>query len=385
MLTAACCEGSAEAAALGPLPLLQDLGIDLQWRVAHPDRSAQPLHVAAAERLGHAPQPPRAGDRHLAQSLDGSYDAVIVHGVELAARLVPVDGLGRYASSARWAWWCHCDPRALPPQIQAGLLDSLRLYSACVFEDPRFILNGLDDQRCVVIPPAINLCSPRNQPLAEQKVRGVLARLGVDPQRPLLVQVGPLTTAADPLGALAVYRRVKPEYPRLQMLLLRPFEQASAEVWANLDLAVRQAGGDPDVHLAAVQGPAGRLAVNAARRAASVVMQRSGLPNGALPLLEAQWQGCRVVTATDPCTSAACVPATWYRAEDEQTFAQAVLHLLDDGWEARLLSAAGREHVRTQHLLPSALEELIRLLLRLLVPETRCPPPRSLAGRDAPA
>src|SRR2546427_9452050 len=60
-----------------------------------------------------------------------------------------------------------------------------------------------------VIPPSIDPLSERNRDLPAREVTEILAGLGIARDKPLLVQIGPLARAHDPLGVVNAYRLVE--------------------------------------------------------------------------------------------------------------------------------------------------------------------------------
>src|SRR2546427_7225595 len=60
-----------------------------------------------------------------------------------------------------------------------------------------------------VIPPSIDPLSERNRALRAREVTEILAGLGIARDKPLLVQIGPLSRAHDPLGVVNAYRLVE--------------------------------------------------------------------------------------------------------------------------------------------------------------------------------
>src|SRR5205814_9368126 len=100
-------------------------------------------------------------------------------------------------------------------------------------------------ERVVEIPPGLDPLSPRSSPLQASEVRQTLARFGIAQAQPLLVQVGPLDVAHDPLGALPAYREVKALRPEVQLVLLEPLGSAGGDAWARFEQVLRRAEGDP--------------------------------------------------------------------------------------------------------------------------------------------
>ncbi|MBI4495190.1 MAG: glycosyltransferase [Chloroflexi bacterium] len=357
------------------VPLLRDLGLEAEWQIARGEPDFGPTARLVDEalhgrRVNWTPAAAERWRQHNARNVldfDDRYDVVVVHGPQLAGLLAALAERGRAAQGGQWVWRCQVNANSAYPEVWEYLLPAVRRYDACVFAHPVFVPPGLERTLCLVIPPAIDPTSPRNMELPVDTVRALLVCHGLDPERPLVVQVAPLDPAFDPLGAIDVYRRAKAERPDLQLVLAHPLAETAADTWMWFEQALRHAGGDPDVRVLAGRGEAGHLTVNVAQRAASVVFQRSVPAGFALPLFEAQWKGRTVVAGL-----AGGLPEqiahgqTGYLASDEAGLAQALVALIADPTRAARLGAAGREAVQQRHLVTHALADELRLLRGLL-------------------
>lgn len=359
----------------GLVPLLRDLGINAHWSTIGCEgefgQTARLMYAGLSGRRAHwTPAHEESWYRFndlAAGHLEGSYDVVMVHDPQPAGLPATLNELHRRTPTTRWVWHCHLDLRRAQPEVWQTILPALRHFDAGVFSDRAFAPSDLVDLPTTIISPAIDPTSERNVELPHFTVRQLLSRYGLDPSQPLAVQVAPFDPPFDPMGMVEIYRRAKTERPDLQLLLVHPMAEATLDGWSRFEQVARQVGADPDARVLASQSGGGQLIVNAAQRAASVVVQRS-VPGGfALPLWEAQWKGRPVAVGV-----AGGLPlqvmdgVTGYVAPDEDRFVEALLTLVSDSAWAAHLGAAGQRWVRERHLITRLLVDELRLLLSLL-------------------
>jgi len=205
------------------VPLLADLGLDVDWQVItgdepffrvtkaiHNGLQGDPRMLTQAERDAYV-----ATSARNAELLEDEYDFVVVHDPQPAAML-PLLGKG----SAKWVWRCHIETSALNPDTWAFLRGFLCDYDAAVFTQRDFVPPDLPIDRVAVVPPAIDPLSPKNLPLARVTARQVLDWIGVRLDTPLVTQVSRFDPWKDPLGVIDAYRLAREEVPGLQLALV---------------------------------------------------------------------------------------------------------------------------------------------------------------------
>src|SRR5581483_1345529 len=73
-------------------------------------------------------------------------------------------------------------------------------YDAAIFTLREFIPPDFPLDRVAVVPPAIDLLSPKSIPLPDMIARQVLGWIGVETDRPLLTQGVTIRSWKDPMG-----------------------------------------------------------------------------------------------------------------------------------------------------------------------------------------
>jgi trehalose synthase len=356
--------GAGAAEALAPLvPLLNDVGVDAAWEITGGDpvfyATATTLQAALEggervlndEAIGHWMEMNRINAKKL--RLDA--DAVVVHDVQ------PASIVGSRPAGGRWVWRCHFDcstPQRRAWSVFRGLVEQ---YDAAVFGLPRFGRRLAIPQ--YVIHPSIDPLSEKNRELAPREVTRILQALGVLQDRPLLVQIGPFTRAADPLGVVNAYRLVKKHHPvRLVMAGTAGDEPESLDVLAELRRAAEH---DTDI-LVRELPPDAQLQINALQRAATVVIQKSVHEGFGLGAAEAMWKGKPVVGGyAGGLPNQIVYDVTGYTVHSVEGAAFRVRHLLNNPEVAARMGAAGRELVRRQFLLTRHLTDYLALLIHL--------------------
>src|SRR5207249_1263798 len=106
------------------------------------------------------------------------------------------------------------------PLIWSFLRPYLANYDTAVFTRAEFVPHDIPVESIEIIAPAIDPESPKNMELSPEQVRRITRWLGLDVDRPLVVQVSRFDPWKDPLGVIRAYRLVKREVPDLQLALV---------------------------------------------------------------------------------------------------------------------------------------------------------------------
>ena len=288
----------------GLVPLLNDLGLEADWQVIASDseysKIGRLMYVGLSGRHIDWTKEHRDNWRLYSQVnarlMDGMYDVVIAHDPQPAGALAALNERGNSPlNDSRWIWHCHLDLRKTQTAVWETFREALDLYDAWVLPDASFLPPDGGHPAVAVIPPAIDPADSRNMPLPSESVEQFQRAYGIDPTRPVVVQVAPFDATFNPEGALEIYRRAKIERPDLQLVLVDSIAQPSLDAWARFERVARQSGTDQDAHMLCGQGDGGQAVINSAQRAAWVVLQRSVPAGFSLPVWEAFWKGRPVV------------------------------------------------------------------------------------------
>jgi trehalose synthase len=344
------------------VPMLADLGVDTSWEVtggdpafyatAHALRAAlegteRVLNESALEHFVEM-------NRINAKKLRLEADVVLVHDV-------PPVSLIAQRSEARWVWRCHFDCSRPQRRAWATFRNWLNQYDAAVFSLPKFARRlGIPH---FVISPAIDPLSEKNRDLSPREVASILATLAVPQDKPLLVQVAPLTRDEDPLGVVNAYRLVKKHYDvRLVLAGTAGDDRDSGELLADLRESARH---DRDI-LVLELPPEAQLQINALQRAATIVVQKSVRESFGLGAAEAMWKGKPVIGGfAGGLPHQIIYDVTGYTVHSVEGAAFRIRHLLNNPELIARMGAAGREHVRRSFLITRHLTDDLALLIHL--------------------
>ncbi|MGA8219179.1 MAG: glycosyltransferase [Solirubrobacterales bacterium] len=325
-------------------------GVDLRWLTigGSPEffRLTKRLHNHLHESPGDDGELGRAEhetyQRGLIESADElsglvqKGDIVYIHDPQPAGLVAHVE-----SSDVSVVWRCHIGIDNPGPYAHAAW-DFLRPYiadaDAYVFSRERFAWDGLDQGRTWIVPPSIDIFSPKNQDLDPDAVRAILAVTGVGAgdhftkalfrhlddsearvdrraeldqdgpvpdDAPLVSQVSRWDRLKDPIGVLRAFAE-HCRTPGAHLLLVGPSVAGVADDPEGAEVLGEVRAGrqslDPEVrarvHLATL--PMDDVAenaamVNAIQRRSDVVVQKSLAEGFGLTVAEAMWKSRPVV------------------------------------------------------------------------------------------
>jgi trehalose synthase len=351
------------------VPLLRNLGLDVEWHVISGDEPFFRVTKAIHNGLQGDPSTLTDDDKsaYLATSarnaelLGDGWDFVVVHDPQPAA-LLPLLGKG----DARWVWRCHIETGTPNPETWEFLRGFLCDYDAAVFTLREFVPPDLPVARVATIAPAIDPLSPKNLPLARITAKQVLDWIGVDLDAPLVTQVSRFDPWKDPLGVIDAYRLAREEVPGLQLALVGSMALDDPEGWDLYRQIQEKAADDDRVKVFTNLTGVGNIEVNAFQRLSSVVLQKSIREGFGLVISEALWKGTPVVAGRAggiPLQMADGVGGTLVDSVEEA--AAGIVDLLGDRERADELGRRGRARVTEHFLLPRLLLNELMLLNEL--------------------
>ncbi len=349
------------------IPMMRELGIDTQWEVV----GGPPEFYRVTKSFHNGLQglavslKPRDLALHLevnrenAERLNLEADMVLVHDPQpmYLPRFTPAGRVGQ------WIWRCHVDASRPSRDVWKHLEGAIPHYTATVFSMAAFTR----PLPCpmFIIPPSIDPLSDKNCALTEQERLETLARLEIDPERPLIVQVSRFDRFKDPSGVIAAYRLLKPYYPQLQLALAGGTADDDPEGTEVLREVTDQAGDDRDIKVLMLP-PDSHRTINALQRSAVVVLQKSLREGFGLTVTEALWK-------SRPVVGGACGGIT-IQVHDYQTgflvhsaagAAYRIRYLLRYTDKRLRMGRTGHEFVREHFLLTRHLRDYLTMLLSL--------------------
>jgi trehalose synthase len=223
-----------------------------------------------------------------AAAFPGGYDYVVIHDPQPVAmrRLRPRD-------TGAWIWRCHIDLTDASPVFWDFVRPFIQDYDAAIFSMASYSRPDLAVGHSAIIPPSIDPLSPKNAPLDKITGSQFIQNAGLDPARPMMVQVSRFDPWKDPLGVVDVYRGLRRRIPDIQLVLMGALADDDPEGTEYYRRTLDYAGTDPDIHVLINTG--GPLEVNAFQRLAAVVLQKSIREGFGLTVTEALWKERAVI------------------------------------------------------------------------------------------
>jgi trehalose synthase len=356
------------------VPLMADVGLDVEWRVIHGTEAFFDVTKAIHNALQGNPQgltveQQDVYDRCNAENADqlaDDYDFVIVHDPQPAAVIASVNG-----SRARWIWRCHIDLSTPNDDVLDVLLPSLRRYDAAVFHMRDYVPAAPGLPPAYIWPPAIDPLAPKNMALSAEDASYILDQFGIDVSRGLLTQVSRFDPWKDPLGVIDAYRVVKADYPEVQLALVGSMAHDDPEGWDYYSQTVAYAGNDPDIFILSNLNNVGSVEVNAFQVYSSALIQKSIREGFGLTVSEALWKARPMVAGrVGGIVTQIEDGRTGWLVDSASDCAQSCLEILGDPIAARERGLSGKEHVRRNFLTPRLLRDWLTLFTTMLGMDT---------------
>jgi len=364
----------------GVLPLAAGAGLAVEWRVLFADPDLRRVGAALDHGLRGGESAIQSEDweawtdacERIGRSLNGTADLVVLHdagALGLAAGLdVPV------------TWRCHLDAsRAEDEALDrvGGLLEHCRLT---LVPHQSFAPDALRDDRLQAAPPGIDPLDSRNLDLEPRLPGRVVRPLGVDLERPFVLQVVQLDRWDDPHAAIEAFRLAKAEEPELQLVLAGLLDTGAAEDWRAAKEVSDYAAGEDDLLLLTSYEGLGSLEVGALQRLARAALELSLREGFDLAPCETLWKRTPVVGRADGGLRFTVRDGIdGFLAADPEQLAARLVELVRDPGLAVEMGRAGRERVRERFLVTAALERELRALSGLAQPG-RAATPDSVEG-----
>ncbi len=345
------------------VPLLEELGVKARWDVIGGNPAffdvTKKLHNALhgrGEDITPADREVFWETAHAAtRAFRPAADTVFVHDPQPSA-LVQHEN----ARDHTWIWRCHIDVSHPLPGAWSLLEEVVPRYQAAVFSSPQFARELPIAQ--FKIAPSIDPLSLKNRELPEETIEKVLAKYGIERDRPIVTQISRFDRLKDPVGVMQAFRMVR-KTTRCQLVLAgggASDDPEGAEVLAEVQ---ERAGDDPDVHVLLLP-PGSDVEVNALQRASDVVVQKSLAEGFGLTVSEALWKARPTVAS-----GVGGIPMqvehrkTGLLVHTVEGTALAIRELLNNVSFATWLGNNAREHVRHNFLLTRHLKDWLLLFL----------------------
>jgi trehalose synthase len=402
-------------------------GIDARWIVieATPDffavtkRIHNRLHGATGDAGALDDDARRIYERAQAENVAALAGRVHEGDVAIVHDPQPAGMIGALrAAGAAVIWRCHVGldrPNDLAREAWRFLYRYVQEADAYVFSRESFAWEGLDRDRIVVIPPSIDVFSPKNEDLHADTVQAVLrasavlsgggepgpatfqrhdgtpgrverrAELFEDqplrPEHPVVLQISRWDALKDPLGVIRGFAEHVPARTGAHLVYAGPAVTAVAddpegERVLREALALRESlPEEPRSHLHLASLPMedpeeNATIVNALQRHATVIAQKSLAEGFGLTVAEAMWKARPVVASRIGGIQDQILDGDSGVLVDDPrdlgAFGAAVTSLLDDRRRAGRIGERARERVRERFTSPRSLLDYLAVIRKVL-------------------
>jgi trehalose synthase len=342
------------------VPMMQNLGIEARWEVISGAQEFFAVTKSFYNALQGQQQVIPAEmyqaylevNRQNAKNLDLEADLVMIHDPQPAA-------LVEHRQKGHWVWRCHMDMTQPQRQVWNFLRQFVNRYDAAVFSLPAFTQRLSIPQ--YLIYPSIDPLSEKNRELTRSETQGILDRLAIPRDKPMILQVARFSRLNDPLGVINAYHLIRKHHD-CRLVLAGGGVAHDAEGEAVLAEVLEAAAHNTDIHILQLP-PEADLEINALQRAATIVLQKSLKEGFASAVAEAMWKGKPVVGGTASGTRFQILnDITGYTVQSVEGTAFRIRYLLNNPELIGRMGAAAREHVRRNFLITRQLSDYLTLL-----------------------
>jgi trehalose synthase len=346
------------------IPLMNDIGINADWRVINGNHNFFTLTKGFHNALQGGEIELDNIQEQLYMQVNESFssnniidaDIVVVHDPQ------PLPLIKFYEKKQPWVWRCHVDLSCPNETLWKYLNQFIMDYDTVIVSNDTYRKTDLPiEQR--VIYPAIDPLTSKNMWLSEAEILGQIRSAGIPTDKPVITQVSRMDRWKDPEGLLEVFQSIR-EIVDCRMLYCYSSSVDDPEGFEiftkTYDKAQRiPQGGD----VLFVEGT-NQLLVNALQRFSNVIMQKSIKEGFCLCITEALWKERPVVA-----TNVGGIPTQLREAEngflveasDTDRFASKVSELLQNPDLSQRMGQNGKEVVRNNFLITRFILDCLNL------------------------
>ena len=349
------------------VPLTNDLGINTSWEVISGDHDfyectkgmhngLQGTRLDISRHLFGVYEETNFQNAEKLRPVLEEADFVFIHDPQPAAMMQHCP-----KRRGQWIWRCHIDASRPNRSVWKYIRNLVTPYDASIFSLPAFA-HPLEHPQ-YIIPPSIDPLSDKNVELPEEEAAAIYDAYGLDPTRPLIVQISRYDRFKDPVGVILAYRLAKKFVPDLQLVLAGGEATDDPEGALVLDEVKAAAGNDPDIHVLLLPPDAHRI-INALQRAADIVLQKSTKEGFGLTVTEGMWKGKPVIGGDTGGIQLQVVNYhTGFLVHTPEGAALRIRYLMQNRKMMEEMGAKSRNYVRENFLLTRHLQEYLTLLV----------------------
>jgi len=261
----------------------------------------------------------------------------------------------------------HIDTSSPDPLVWDFIKSFLIRFDKIIFSAKDFSGKRIPLKKVVVFPPAINPFTDKNNPISPAAADNIMEGLGINPKKPLIVQVARFDPFKDPIGVIRAYKYAKKKIPNLQLILAGLFlAHDDPEAKRVLKEVKKEARGDKDIFLFSDPMLLGSLRVdrfvNACQVAADVVIQKSTKEGFGLSVAEAMWKAKPVIGGRAGGIKLQIKDGqNGFLVSSEKQAARRIVQLFESKKLREKLGKEAKKTVKKNFLLPRLLRDYLKL------------------------
>jgi trehalose synthase len=351
------------------VPLLNELGIDVEWEVIKGDERFFEITKAFHNALQGKKE--RFSRKALGlylqynemncKAMSFDQDLIVIHDPQPAAMI-------RWNRNRknRWVWRCHIDLSHPNEQLWRFMRPLVEQYDAAIFTSALFSPQ-------LEIPqyrfyPAIDPLDDKNKELSPSYIDKVFVKYGIPRDKPIVTQISRYDPWKDPVGVVQAFKIAR-KYVDCRLLLVGDKAADDPESGKILAQVKEEAGAHPDIHIL-LFSPSIATEINAFQRGSDIVIQKSLREGFALTVAEALWKRRPVIGGAVGGIPAQIIDGhTGLLVHTVEGASLAIRSLLYQPDFARQLAEKGKARVRDEFLITKNLKRYLLLLLALDNPQ----------------
>lgn len=348
--------------------LMNDAGIETDWRVLHGDldfftvtkKFHNGLQGEQINLSDNKKQIYYINNVNNAIFTHINHDFVIVHDPQ------PLPLITCYKKRRPWIWRCHIDISNPMPDLWDYLKMFILKYDTMIVSMEKFkekqLPNHIVPQS--IIKPSINPLNLKNKDIPDETISKYLAKSDIKLDKPIICQVSRFDKWKDPEGMIKIFKKIKKKV-NCQLILVGSMatdDPEGQQIFERLEKSVED---EKDIHLI-MNAP--DIVINALQRVSAVVVQKSIREGFAITVSEALWKGTPVVASNVGGIPSQVIDGkNGYLLEpkDYDGFAERIIHLLKNPDKAEKMGEFGKQHVQNNFLITRHLLDYIKLLKQL--------------------
>ncbi len=349
--------------------LLNDAGIQTDWRVLHGDLDfftiTKKFHNALqGEEINFSP---KKKELYYINNVNNAIFTHINHDMVIVHDPQPLPIITCYEKKQPWIWRCHIDISNPNPFVWKYLKSFILKYNAMIISMEQFRKKDLSQQTTpqYIIRPSIDPLNLKNKKITSATIAKYLKKHGIDQEIPMISQISRFDKWKDPLGVIKIFESVKKQV-NCQLLLVGSMASDDPEGQEMVEKIEHEIEDKENIHLII---NASDIVTNAIQRASTVVLQKSLKEGFALTVSEALLKGTPVVAS-----NVGGIPSQVIDGEngfllqptDYEGFKKKIIWLLDHPTEAKKMGEKGRDHIKKNFLITRHVLDYIQLAKRYL-------------------